>query len=89
MYFVRDYVVKGLFQVHHVSSHDQLADLLTKALPRIRFTHLRTKSDIIDNKLILQGRVKNQAIDQAHLITTEPSARENQATSQCPNKIKS
>jgi len=79
LYFVRDYVTKGLLQVHHVSSHDQLADLLTKALPRIRFTHLRTKINITDGEPILRGRVKNSATDHAPSVTTVPSVRENQA----------
>jgi hypothetical protein len=89
LHFVRDYVVKGFLQVHHASSHDQLADLLAKALPHIRFTHLQTKIDIIDSKPILWGRVKNQAINQAPSVTTKQSAKENQAISQRPKKIKS
>jgi hypothetical protein len=79
LYFVRDYVTKGLLQVHHVSSHDRLTDLLTKALPRIRFTHLRTKISITDGEPILRGCVKNPTIDHAPSVTTVPSTRENQA----------
>jgi hypothetical protein len=68
LYFVRDYVVKGLLQVHHASSHNQLADLLTKALPRVRSTHLQTKISIIDGKPILLMRVKNQSIITLEII---------------------
>jgi hypothetical protein len=32
LHFVRDMAQKGLLNVHHVHSHDQLADLLTKPL---------------------------------------------------------
>jgi hypothetical protein len=79
LYFVCGYVTKGLLQVHHVSSHDQLADLLTKALLRLKFTQLRTKIGITDGEPILRGRVKNPATNHAFSVTTAPSARENQA----------
>ena len=79
LHFVRDHVTKGLFQVHHVSSQDWLANLLTKALSCIRFTHLRTKISITDGEPILRRRVKNLAIDHAPSVTTIPSTRENQA----------
>ncbi|RVW86582.1 Retrovirus-related Pol polyprotein from transposon RE2 [Vitis vinifera] len=35
-HFIRDQVQKGILRVAHVSSTDQLADLLTKSLPRAR-----------------------------------------------------
>ena len=35
--FVRDEIVKGVIHTTHVSSHDQLADILTKALGRKEF----------------------------------------------------
>ncbi|RVX17781.1 Retrovirus-related Pol polyprotein from transposon RE2 [Vitis vinifera] len=42
-HFIRDQVQKGILRVAHVSSTDQLADLLTKSLPRARFLFLRDK----------------------------------------------
>ncbi|KAG7534176.1 Integrase catalytic core [Arabidopsis thaliana x Arabidopsis arenosa] len=42
-HFVRDNVQAGALRVAHVSTHDQLADALTKALPRPRFTDLFNK----------------------------------------------
>jgi hypothetical protein len=32
LHFVQDMAQKGMLKVHHVHSHDQLADLLTKPL---------------------------------------------------------
>lgn len=56
LYLVREYVAKGLLNVHH-----QLADLMTKAHPRSRFEALRFKIGINDGESILQGRVKDSS----------------------------
>jgi hypothetical protein len=40
-HFIRDCVEKGEVEIDHVGTTDQLADILTKALGRVRFTELR------------------------------------------------
>uniref|UniRef100_A0A2N9I9W7 Integrase catalytic domain-containing protein n=1 Tax=Fagus sylvatica TaxID=28930 RepID=A0A2N9I9W7_FAGSY len=50
-----DYVNKGLLDVRHVSTHDQFADLLTKALPKARFHLLKSKIGVLDGTSILRG----------------------------------
>lgn len=42
-HFVREQIQNGQLRVSHVSSHDQLADGLTKPLMRSRFQLLRNK----------------------------------------------
>jgi len=42
-HFIRDQVQKGTLRVAHVSSTDQLVDLLTKPLSRVCFMFLRDK----------------------------------------------
>ena len=42
-YFIHEQVQSGLLRVAHVFSADQLADLLTKPLPRSQFLLLRDK----------------------------------------------
>jgi hypothetical protein len=57
-HFVRDHVSKGLLRVSHVSTTYQLADALTKPLPRQRFTLIRSKIGVSDGSTILRGRIR-------------------------------
>jgi hypothetical protein len=56
--FVRDLVQKGRVTVNHVHTLDQLADLLTKPLPRHRFQTLRSKIGVTDGTSILRGHIR-------------------------------
>jgi len=56
--FVRDLVQKGRITVNHVHTLDQLADLLTKPLPRHRFQTLRSKIGVTDGTSILRGHIR-------------------------------
>lgn len=47
LYFVHDYVTKNVIDVKKISSEDQLADILTKALSSARFIKLRNMLNII------------------------------------------
>lgn len=46
-HFVRENVRSGALRVTHVSTKDQLADALTKPLPRARFTELMNKIRVV------------------------------------------
>ena len=54
-HFVRDIVANKSLNVRFVSSHDQLADLLTKPISSSRFALLRTKLNILSISLGLRG----------------------------------
>jgi hypothetical protein len=49
-HFIRDCVDRGEVDVEHVSTVEQLADILTKALGRVRFAELRQKLGVIEVK---------------------------------------
>jgi hypothetical protein len=58
-HFVRDMVASKRLLVRFVSTHDQLADLLTKPLSSPRFVLLRSKLNVIPMPLDLRGSVKD------------------------------
>ncbi|KAM1956212.1 hypothetical protein ACFX16_025655 [Malus domestica] len=72
--FVRDRVTRGLLQVSHVSTTDQLADALTKSLPRPRFHLLRSKIGVSDGATVLRGRVKESPTSKEISSSTTQSA---------------
>uniref|UniRef100_A0A2N9GSV6 Reverse transcriptase Ty1/copia-type domain-containing protein n=1 Tax=Fagus sylvatica TaxID=28930 RepID=A0A2N9GSV6_FAGSY len=58
-HFVRDMVASKTLLVKFLSTHDQLADLLTKPLSSPRFVLLRSKLNVIPIPLDLRGSVKD------------------------------
>ncbi|XP_048330749.2 receptor kinase-like protein Xa21 [Ziziphus jujuba] len=58
-HFVRDKVVEGLLRVSHVSSKYQLADGLTKSLPRQRLEFLRSKLGVLPRPPSLRGHISD------------------------------
>jgi hypothetical protein len=47
-HFIRDCVDRGEVEIEHVGTADQLADILTKALGRIKFVELRQRLGVVD-----------------------------------------
>ncbi|CAH9073126.1 unnamed protein product [Cuscuta epithymum] len=47
-HYVRDALQEGLISAHHVSTHEQLADIFTKALGKRQFFYLLRKLGIFD-----------------------------------------
>ncbi|KAJ9560132.1 hypothetical protein OSB04_005292 [Centaurea solstitialis] len=54
-HFIRECVEKGLIYVEHVSGEAQRADILTKALPRVKFTEMRNLLGVEDLVLLAAG----------------------------------
>jgi hypothetical protein len=46
-HFIREIMEAGQVEISHVGTQDQLADLLTKALGRVRFIELRQKLGVM------------------------------------------
>jgi hypothetical protein len=46
-HFIRECVSVGVVQLEHVSTDDQLADILTKPLGRIKFAEMRRQLGIV------------------------------------------
>lgn len=47
-YFVREKLLKGMIKTHHVSTREQLTDLLTKSLWKASHLHLMSKLGLKD-----------------------------------------
>uniref|UniRef100_A0A2N9FDU4 Reverse transcriptase Ty1/copia-type domain-containing protein n=1 Tax=Fagus sylvatica TaxID=28930 RepID=A0A2N9FDU4_FAGSY len=58
-HFVRDMVAAKTLDVRFISTHDQLADLLTKPISSSRFSLLRSKLNVLPIPFSLRGRVKD------------------------------
>ncbi|GKD40925.1 transposable element [Tanacetum coccineum] len=58
-HFVREQVSAGQLRVLHISSQDQLADMLTKPLTRAPFLRNRSKIGVSNGSSILRWRIRN------------------------------
>jgi hypothetical protein len=53
-HFIRECIAEGKIDVDHVSTEGQLADILTKALGRVKFVELRRRLGVIEVKHVQQ-----------------------------------
>ena len=51
-HFIRDYVQRGVVQLQYVSTDEQVADILTKALGRGKHVYFRDKLGVVKNTFL-------------------------------------
>jgi hypothetical protein len=51
-HFIRDWVQRGVVQLQYVSTDDQAAVILTKALPRGKHVYFRDKMGLVRNTFL-------------------------------------
>ncbi|KAG9449460.1 hypothetical protein H6P81_009425 [Aristolochia fimbriata] len=57
--FIRERVTSGLLQVKYISTHDQVADVFTKGLPKSQFMKFLSKLHVFSKPLSLRGNVRH------------------------------
>lgn len=57
-HFVCEHVQAKKLQVSHVSTKDQLADILTKPLAAAKFNNISSKIKVNDGNFILRGHIR-------------------------------
>ena len=48
-HYIRDMVQKGAVQLQYLSTDEQIADILTKPLTRVKFEYFRDKLGVVEN----------------------------------------
>jgi hypothetical protein len=51
-HFIRDWVQRGAVQLQYIPTDDQVADILTKALPRGKHVFFRDKMGLVRNTFL-------------------------------------
>ncbi|XP_057834392.1 secreted RxLR effector protein 161 [Cryptomeria japonica] len=59
-HFIRDMVQRGDIQLKYVSIDDQMADILTKALSRVKFMYFRDKLGVVENETLVEKESQPQ-----------------------------
>ena len=54
-HYIRDMVQRGAIKLQYVSTDEQVADVLTKPLSRIKFEHFRDKLGVVRKDLPRKG----------------------------------
>jgi len=54
-HFIRDMVQRGVVQLHHISTNEQIANIITKALSKGKFLVLRENIGLRDVPLLDKG----------------------------------
>ena len=51
-HFIRDWVQKGVVKLEYISTDEQVADILTKSLPRGKHVHFKDKMGVVRNTFL-------------------------------------
>ena len=55
-HYIMDMVQRGAMKLHYVATKEQIADVLTKPLARVKFEYFRGKLDVLHIEVPPKGR---------------------------------
>eukprot|EP00253_Pinus_taeda_P011393 PITA_11393 len=98
-HFIRDYVQKGAVKLEYISTDVQVADILTKALPRGKHVYFRDKMDVVRNTFLnwekeskrareISGQEGERGSSLAHIPGSSSAKSEQQKDKQNSSKNK-
>ena len=56
-HYINDMVQRGVVKFQYVAMEEQIADVLTKPLARVKFEYFREKLGVLQIKILFQGKV--------------------------------
>ena len=54
-HYIRDIVQKGVVKLQYISTDEQVADIFTKPLARVKFAYFRERLGVVENPFIDKG----------------------------------
>eukprot|EP00253_Pinus_taeda_P014406 PITA_14406 len=70
-HFIRDYVQKGIVKLEYISTDEQVADILTKALPRGKHVYFRDKMCVVRNTFLGASGRQGEDRERADKVSEE------------------
>ena len=54
-HYIRDIVQKGVVKLQYTSTDEQVADIFTKPLARVKFAYFRERLGVVENPFLEKG----------------------------------
>lgn len=59
-HFIRDMVQRGTIQLKYVSTDEQVADILTKPLSKVKFVYFKDRLSVVENETLIEREFQPQ-----------------------------
>lgn len=59
-HFIQDMVQRGAIQLKYVNTDQQVADILTKPLSKVKFVYFKDRLGIVENETLIERESQSQ-----------------------------